>query len=71
MVGEIRVERGDPTNLSKIVSALRNLIESTPCLETTSLSEIVSGDLPRPTLETVMPYYGWSHIKKLSLHEYL
>ena len=72
-VDEIKVDRDDPANLSKIVAALRSLMQSSWCLETVTRCEICSdfiAGLPRPTIDSVMPPDGLNNLKKLSVNQY-
>lgn len=71
-VGEISVLGDDTANVPKIVAALQSLMESAQCLETVALDKICSNFLSdlRPSMNTVLPYYGLDKIKKLSLNHY-
>ena len=71
-VGEISIIQDDPPDFSKVLPALRNLMQSAQCLETVTLDQIISF-LPvdqRPIMQSVMPPRGLAMVKKLSLSHY-
>lgn len=69
-IREFSVERDDPANMSKVVAALRSLMQSARCLETVALDDIGSlfpSDLG-PIMDSVMPYRGLKKLKRLKIN---